>query len=380
MSDDFRPINRVYHLTGDFSDPVRVWNTFLAVVNRTAGVTVLGAQQHLFASGGLTGVVLLAESHAAIHTWPEHGYASVTFSSCGGQGSIDSFTDHLAAAWPACDVEFVETLAPGYATVIRTTGPVRCLRTPYQRLDAFNSPAFGKVALLDGVTQATELDTAIYHEALCLTPLAFHHGAGLSVLVVGGGDGYAARMALRDQSVREVAMVDIDREAVETMARWFGNETVLADPRMRVIYDDAGRWLEIDRASYDVIILDLTDPLPGAPATPLVDPRFYALCRARLRMGGVLAQQIGSPWFTPQQPQTLVSLARTAFRCVAPYHAAAPCFLGGQCLFLLAHDHALPTPRAFPFTTDWYTPSVAEASFVLPPHIGGLFPNAEVLP
>lgn len=376
MSDDFHTINRVYHLTaGDFSDPVRVWNVFLGVLNRTAGVTLVGTQHHVFTGGGLTGVILLAESHAAIHTWPEHNYASVTFSSCGGKDSIDSFADNLAAAWPFCDVEFVEMDAPGYARVIRTNGLPKRLNTSCQRLETFSSAAFGKVALVDGVTQTTELDAAIYHEALCLTPLAFHGGTGgLNVLVVGGGDGYAVKTVLCDDRVQEVTMIDIDRVAVAVLSDWFGNAGTLSDQRVRVVYDDAGYWLMNDRTTYDVIIIDLTDPTPDSASEPLADPYFYALCSARLKEGGILSQQIGSPWFEQKkQPPMLTALAKTAFRHVQPYHAAAPCFLGGQCLFLLAHNHDLPAPRPFSFATDWYTPSVATASFILPPHIGGLF-------
>lgn len=48
-----------------------------------AGATVLGADFHRFAGGGVTGVVLLAESHITLHTWPERDFAAVDIFMCG---------------------------------------------------------------------------------------------------------------------------------------------------------------------------------------------------------------------------------------------------------------------------------------------------------
>lgn len=50
---------------------------------QAAGATVVGTQSHRFAPHGVTAVVLLAESHMSIHTWPEHGYAAVDIFTCG---------------------------------------------------------------------------------------------------------------------------------------------------------------------------------------------------------------------------------------------------------------------------------------------------------
>lgn len=49
-----------------------------------AGATVLSSHLHAFApTGGVTGVVILAESHISIHTWPEHSYAALDMFMCG---------------------------------------------------------------------------------------------------------------------------------------------------------------------------------------------------------------------------------------------------------------------------------------------------------
>lgn len=56
-----------------------------------AGATPLGAQFHRFGEGaGVTGVVLLQESHISIHTWPEHGFAALDIFMCGGTRPEDA--------------------------------------------------------------------------------------------------------------------------------------------------------------------------------------------------------------------------------------------------------------------------------------------------
>ena len=54
----------------------------LAAANE-AGATVLGESFHQFNPHGVSGVVIIAESHLFIHTWPEHGYAAIDIFTCG---------------------------------------------------------------------------------------------------------------------------------------------------------------------------------------------------------------------------------------------------------------------------------------------------------
>ena len=59
---------------------------------REAGASILGLSFHKFTPRGVTGIVAIAESHLAIHTWPEHGYAAVDIFTCG-----ESFAPDRAA-------------------------------------------------------------------------------------------------------------------------------------------------------------------------------------------------------------------------------------------------------------------------------------------
>lgn len=63
---------------------------------RAAGATVLSAHFHPFHGGGVTGVLLLAESHITVHTWPERDYAALDLFMC-GRADVEAAADRLDA-------------------------------------------------------------------------------------------------------------------------------------------------------------------------------------------------------------------------------------------------------------------------------------------
>jgi S-adenosylmethionine/arginine decarboxylase-like enzyme len=89
---------RSHEIAGDFSNPVATWQWFLEAMNRVQGVTILATLKHDFPGGGLTGIAVLGESHAAIHTWPELGKAWVELATCGTPDSLDDFSQSMHSA------------------------------------------------------------------------------------------------------------------------------------------------------------------------------------------------------------------------------------------------------------------------------------------
>jgi S-adenosylmethionine decarboxylase len=55
----------------------------MLVAAKASGATVLGESFHQFEPQGVSGVIIIAESHLTIHTWPEHGYAAADIFTCG---------------------------------------------------------------------------------------------------------------------------------------------------------------------------------------------------------------------------------------------------------------------------------------------------------
>lgn len=78
-------------VTGDFSDSVAVWHRFIYHVAALPGVTIINSIKHDFPGGGFSGLILLGESHAAIHTWPELHSAWIELATCGDPSALDEF-------------------------------------------------------------------------------------------------------------------------------------------------------------------------------------------------------------------------------------------------------------------------------------------------
>jgi S-adenosylmethionine decarboxylase proenzyme len=72
---------------------------------RRGGGTIVTDVFHTFSPHGVSGVIVIAESHVAIHTWPEHGYAAVDIFSCGSKLDHASVRNWIAAGMGACEVE-----------------------------------------------------------------------------------------------------------------------------------------------------------------------------------------------------------------------------------------------------------------------------------
>lgn len=68
---------------------------------RKAGATIIGYKFHRFQPAGISGIVLIAESHISIHTWPDKGYASVDIYTCGNKCFPDEAKSKILEAFRA---------------------------------------------------------------------------------------------------------------------------------------------------------------------------------------------------------------------------------------------------------------------------------------
>ncbi|MET9479094.1 polyamine aminopropyltransferase [Streptomyces sp. NPDC006638] len=175
---------------------------------------------------------------------------------------------------------------------------------------------------LDGRLRVSGRDEYRYHEALVHPAMRGPHGR---VLVLGGGDGLAAREVLRYGDVRAVTVVELDPGVVR-LARTDPalselNGHAYDDPRLRVVTADAFAWLRGRRGEpYDVIVSDL--PNPGITAsTKLYSEEFYGLARGVLADGGRLAVHAGSPTAQPRTYWTVDATLRAAGFGTSPYRA-----------------------------------------------------------
>jgi spermidine synthase len=385
-------ITRSFDVYGDFSDNAKTWHQFLTSINRTPGISILNSIHYTFPGIGMTGVVLLSESHAAIHTWPEHGFASVQLSTCSGVETIDDFKRELEQlGWsvifsqiPAADNWYGERCIPGISTHYAYDQLLASQRTEYQHMDILQTPVFGKMLVLDGAVQATELDRPVYHEMITYTPLLFHPRPR-RVLIVGGGDGYSLAAALRFP-VERVYQVEIDEVVFNACAAHFDIHDALADQRTVLRFEDVRAFIESTRERFDVIVLDLTDPV--GPAKDLIQVNFYQQLKSVLAPGGIVSQQVGSPWFQAEELKDAYVKLSAVFGEVRPYLAVIPTYPGGHHGFMVASDarEALYPERAtiqarmdqyeLP-NGHYFTPDICLASFVLPPFVSRIFAEVQ---
>ena len=166
--------------------------------------------------------------------------------------------------------------------------------TAYQKVEVLDSELFGRSLVLDGKTQSTERDEHIYHETL-VHPAMLCHPNPKEVFIGGGGEGGTLREVLAHTSVERATMVDLDPEVVALCKEYLPNHHLgsFDDPRTNLLHEDARAYLQNTASFYDVIILDLVDPLEGGTAALLYTQEFYTLAKARLNPGGVLVTQSG---------------------------------------------------------------------------------------
>ena len=189
---------------------------------------------------------------------------------------------------------FIEAVSPELSVMLKVRQIYYSGQTAYQKVEVLDSELFGRSLILDGKTQSTERDEHIYHETL-VHPAMLCNPEPKQAFIGGGGEGGTLREVLGHKSVKRVTMVDLDSEVVALCREYLPNhhKGSFDDPRTSLIHQDARSYLQNTSDYYDVIILDLVDPLEGGTAAMLYTQEFYAIAKARLNPGGVLVTQSG---------------------------------------------------------------------------------------
>lgn len=219
------------------------------------------------------------------------------------------------------------TAVEGHMHAIRRT--LVEAQTKFQHVEIIETPAYGKVLILDGRIQSSQAEDFIYHEALVHPGMLASERPPESALVIGGGEGATLREILRYPSIRRAVMVDIDDEVVELCRRHLPemHQGAFEDPRSEVRHEDARAYLERTPERFDFITIDLVEPLEEGPACLLFTREFYALVRDRLTPGGAMTLQAGMTKLGEQDFFTAIHRTlREVFPVVAAYQSFISCF------------------------------------------------------
>lgn len=280
-----------------------------------------------------------------------------------------------------------DALAPG---VVLQLQDAQCLfrqQSPWQLIEVWQSPAMGRVFVLDGCFMTAEADEFIYHETL-VHPNALSIAQPRSALIVGGGDGGSLRQLCAYSELKHIDVVELD-ECVVRMARdylWPVHRGALDDERVHWHFADGYDWLlqQPARQQYDLIILDLTDPV--GLAARLYSPAFFAACAARLQAEGLLSLHVGHPFFQPQRCRQLLADLRAVFPMLRP--CLLPVTLYGG-VWMMASASLQTDIAKVPLdvlqarlqqhdlrTLSYYTPQLHAAQLQLPGFAAALLPDA----
>ncbi len=188
-----------------------------------------------------------------------------------------------------------EPLHKHYAQSLSVDNMLYDSETDHQRIKVFENGTFGRILTLDDVVQTTEGDNFVYHEMLTHVPI-LAHGAAKRVLIIGGGDGGMAREVLRHTSVNHVTMVEIDAGVVEFSKKYLPtlSQGAFDDPRLELVIKDGAVFMRETEQTYDVIIVDSTDPI--GPGEVLFTDTFYGHAQRALTENGILVTQNGVPF------------------------------------------------------------------------------------
>ena len=201
---------------------------------------------------------------------------------------------------------------------------------------------------INGAIQFDTIDEHRYHESL-VHPIMLATPKHENILIVGGGDGMALREILTYNDVEHVTLVDLDR-AITTL---FTTHPLLSklnhhsyrDKRVKVVNQDAWKYIENANTLYDVIIIDLPDP-NNISLSRLYSQSFYKLLKSHLSKIGAMVTQATSPMFTRKAYWCIKKSMEHTGLYIKPYHTYIPSF--GEWGFVLASHFSVDLSKLKP--------------------------------
>lgn len=189
---------------------------------------------------------------------------------------------------------------------------------------------------INGSIQFDSIDEHRYHESL-VHPIMMQTKAHENILIVGGGDGMALREVLKYNDVQHVTVVDLD----PAMTKLFKEHPILSqlndnaydNPLVKVVNQDAWKFIEHSQQLYDVIIIDLPDP-NNLSLSRLYSQTFYNILNTHLSRSGAMVTQASSPLFTRKAFWSIYETMKSTKLYAKAYHTYVPSF--GEWGFVMA--------------------------------------------
>lgn len=383
----------------------------LSEITIAAGLTIVGEKFHPFthndgSPAGVTGALLLAESHVAIHTWPERNAVTMDVYVCNfnhdNGGKARQILDALIGVFQPGMVSrqelqrgehshamAFEALTADSFAATRINQVLARQRSSMQDIEIAETTDFGKVMRIDGAMMTSEKDEFFYHECL-VHPAAISHPEPRTALIIGGGDGGSCEELLKYPSISSIILCEIDAEVIKMARQHLTNihRGALDDPKIQHRHDDGFAYVRSSKEQFDLILLDLTDPVSpngSSLAATCMTEEFFQACAQRLTEQGMLVLHLGSPYYHPQRFTDTLKKLSNIFPQLHPYTVFIPLY-GALWGMAIASKHVNPLAmspstvnlqikhRSLPLLK-YYNGEVHQAIFALPNYVKDLMPR-----
>jgi len=251
---------------------------------------------------------------------------------------------------------------------------VESTKSEFQRIDVLDTKDFGKMLALYGSLMVCDNDNNAYNEMLAHVPL-FVHPSPKKVLIIGGGDCGTLTEVVRHPEVKSCLMCEIDKMVVETAKKHFLYLSKgLDDPRAKVVFQDGQDFIRATTDRFDVILLDLSDPV--GPAADLFQKTFHQQVFEHLNDDGIMVAQSESPFYNRETVSTIFRNLRDIFPIVKMYTCFMPIYPSGIWSFAFCSKKYDPLTdfdekryALLHLTTRYYNAETHSGSFMLPQFI-----------
>ncbi|MFP4162619.1 MAG: polyamine aminopropyltransferase [Chitinispirillaceae bacterium] len=215
---------------------------------------------------------------------------------------------------------FTEELNPRFGYFYTIKESLRKENTKYQKMELVDTDEFGKVLLLDDITQVAEKNDHMYHEPM-VHPALCSHPNPENILVIGGGDGGILREVLKYPTVKRVEFAELDEGVIRFAQKYLGSVHggSFDDPRVNMNIVDGRKFTQEHPGEFDVVIMDMTDPF--GPSKMLYTKEFFGLVKRSMRSkAGVFVMHSESPVARPEAFSCIQKTLGSVFSNVNPIY------------------------------------------------------------
>jgi len=332
-------IAELYNCNLDKINDVSFVETCMLGAADKSGATVINSTFHHFSPFGVSGVIVIQESHFSIHCWPEYEFASIDIYTCGDVVNPWVAYEYLKESFEASHGSSIELKrgqsnlisVPEYGRIKKTESNSRkhvkfsssrnvwfternenialslkhsgdrlySNSSEFQKIEIYQTEALGKILVLDGNIAIAEEDEYVYHEMIAHVPV-FAHDNPKDVLVIGGGDGGTVRELVKHNQLRSIDLVEIDKFVIKVSKQFLPDlSSSLNHEKVTIHIEDGVHYVnKCKPEQYDIVIVDSDDP--DGPSKGLFTEKFYKNVHRILKPNGIMITQSESPRYNKE--------------------------------------------------------------------------------